>query len=319
MCAVAPRVRFLVSSASSARSSGRSVGPATLDRKIDVLLGRRRAIGAGDAQGGQGQHRPGPGSEILRGEFAPGDLADVLVDVGRIDRLPLAGFVDVLEELVARQLLTAPHDGGHAPVVDVDGVELAALPAELEAQALAANTDVAAPERRQPVGAVVARVLRVPDPDERGLQEVNDGREHLLALVAGAPHVQTDPAPNAGQRAAELGEPGILCLITDFTPARMVPVLLSPASIAAHGLDVTGGRGTDPHVRPRRRNGDRADSLKRLRIGHLRAVGARVLEAAPDTDALDAGPRVAHVEQSRRRGGLDRAVGGRLLRLRWRR
>src|SRR5439155_11541684 len=60
-------------------------------REIDVLLGRRRAIGAGDAQGGQGQHRPSPGSEILRGEFAPGDLADVLVDVGRIDRLPLAG------------------------------------------------------------------------------------------------------------------------------------------------------------------------------------------------------------------------------------
>src|SRR5207249_7496352 len=105
-------------------------------------------------------------AEILRGEFPPGDLSDVLVDVGRIDCLPVAGCVDVLEELVARQLLTAPDDGGHAPVVDVDGVELAAFPAELEAQARAAHTHVAAPERREAVGAVVPRVLRVSDSDE---------------------------------------------------------------------------------------------------------------------------------------------------------
>ena len=78
---------------------------------------------------------PGPGAEILGGEVAPGDLAQVVVDVGGGDVARLAVLVHVLEQLLPRQFLALPHDARHAAVLHAELPGLAALALEGEAQA----------------------------------------------------------------------------------------------------------------------------------------------------------------------------------------
>src|SRR5687768_13615067 len=57
-----------------------------------------------------GQDRTRPGPEILGRERRARRIADVGVDVLRSDVADLTRVVDVLEELLARQLLAAPDD-----------------------------------------------------------------------------------------------------------------------------------------------------------------------------------------------------------------
>ena len=75
----------------------------------------------------------GPGPEVLRGEVVAGDLAQVVVHVVGADVAPRAVLVDVLEQLLAGQLLALPDERGQAAVAHVDLVLLAALAAEAEA------------------------------------------------------------------------------------------------------------------------------------------------------------------------------------------
>ena len=73
-----------------------------------------------------------------------GDLAKIVIDVVRLDREDLAGLVDVREELLSGQVLAATNDLRQASVRDLDVPALSALPAELEADSLAANGRVPA-------------------------------------------------------------------------------------------------------------------------------------------------------------------------------
>jgi hypothetical protein len=47
---------------------------------------------------------------MLGGEILAGRLADIVVDVGRADRLRLAVAVDILEQMLARQVLAFADD-----------------------------------------------------------------------------------------------------------------------------------------------------------------------------------------------------------------
>ena len=47
---------------------------------------------------------------MLGGEILAGRLADIVVDVGRADRLRLAVLVEILEQVLARQVLASPDD-----------------------------------------------------------------------------------------------------------------------------------------------------------------------------------------------------------------
>ena len=80
----------------------------------------------------RGQDGPGPGAEVLGGELLAGDLAEVVVHVGRVDRVGLAVVVDVLEEFLAGQVAAALDDPGEPAVVQVDRVLDAALAPEPE-------------------------------------------------------------------------------------------------------------------------------------------------------------------------------------------
>ena len=94
--------------------------------------------------------------------------------------MALPVLVHALEQLVARQLLALPDDPGQPSIRDIDDVPLSALAAELEAEARPLDRDVPVPQGRQAERAVLLRILDVPDPDQRGLEEAHDRGEDLL-------------------------------------------------------------------------------------------------------------------------------------------
>ena len=100
------------------------------ERRAD--LGPRRP--ATRAERAEREHRPGPRPEVLGRDLCPGGLTEVVVDVGRLDRARLAVAVEVLEQLLAGEVLAALDDPGDAPVAHADRVELAALAAKSKAQ-----------------------------------------------------------------------------------------------------------------------------------------------------------------------------------------
>src|SRR3954464_332671 len=71
-----------------------------------------------------GELRSSPGPEILRSDLLSRDLAQISIHLHRPDGMALALIIQVLEELIARQVATVPDNAGQTPGVDV---RLAAL------------------------------------------------------------------------------------------------------------------------------------------------------------------------------------------------
>src|SRR5262245_4904804 len=92
----------------------------------------------------------------------------------------MAVTVQVLEELVTRQLLAPPDDTRQLAIRDVDDVALPALPAKLEAKGRAVDCNVARVQRRQAERTVRRRILGVADADERRLEQSHHRRHDLL-------------------------------------------------------------------------------------------------------------------------------------------
>src|SRR5687767_4727363 len=105
----------------------------------------------------------GPGAEILRCEVLPRNLLQVFVDVARVDPAAIAVVVDVLKELLARQIPAIPDNARQPSAADVDRVPHAALAAKLEAHRLATDGDVPVLQGGQPERPVRFRVLIVAD------------------------------------------------------------------------------------------------------------------------------------------------------------
>lgn len=87
------------------------------------------------------------------------DLEEVVVDVVGVDGVAFAHMVQVLEEYVAGNILTALNDSGKLRIFEVDGVMDAALTFEIKGEGGAFDEDVAAPHGGEAVGLVVACVL----------------------------------------------------------------------------------------------------------------------------------------------------------------
>ena len=99
------------------------------DRLDDVLA--RLALGLARLERQQRtvrEHGPGPRPEVLRRDVSARDLAQVRVDVLGADVADLAVLVDVLEQLLAGQLLAAPDDARQPPVPEVTSCITPLLP-----------------------------------------------------------------------------------------------------------------------------------------------------------------------------------------------
>ena len=122
--------------------------------------------------------------------------------------------------------------------------------------------------RGEPERAVLARIAFVPDADEGRLEQAYHRCVHLLARQPRPAQVRRDPAPDDGQCARELGEAAELILVAHAAPLRMVAVLLASARVATRGLEMAACGSADPHVRPGRRNGERADAIQDGVVAH---------------------------------------------------
>src|SRR5439155_12301566 len=89
--------------------------------------------------------------------------------------------------------------------------------------------------------------------------------------------------------------------------SRWIAILLATALVAADGLQMAVGAGTDPHLGPGRRDDDRADARDLVRIAQALSVGIDVDESASRAPAADPRQRVADVAQP---GGLSRREVG---------
>src|SRR4051812_4234681 len=78
------------------------------------------------------EERAGPGAEILAGEIVAGDRAQIGIHVGGLDRARAAVIVDVMEQVLAGQLLHAPYDAREPRIGERYFMRHAALAAELE-------------------------------------------------------------------------------------------------------------------------------------------------------------------------------------------
>jgi len=229
--------------------------------RLGLRLERRERL---QRRGGQQRARPRP--KILRGEFRSGDVLEILVDVGRVDHLPFAAFVDVLEQLVAGQIAACLDDLCEPPVLEIDGVPDAALAAELESHLRSVDLRVLVAHRRQPEGMIVAGVLLVADADQRLLQQLHDSREHFLPRQPLLLQIGAGVAANARKHPRERDEAFVLGFVTLFAPARVIAVLFASARVAPRRLNVAVGVGTDPHIRPGGWDRERSYPLQRIDI-----------------------------------------------------
>ncbi len=269
------------------------------NRGDDVLLGLRLVLRrAHAAQEIAGEHGARPGAEVLRGEVLAGDFAQVFVDVGGVDGVTLAFFVNVLEELVPGEVFTLLDDACEAAVLQADGVVDLALTLEAEGDLRAVDLDVLVAQRGQAVAAVFLGVLLIPDADVRLLHEADDGGEHLFARKAGEAQVLLHALANQGQRLRELDHALILGFVADLAPPGMVAALLAAPGIAAGGLEMAVGDGADPDAGPGGRDDERTDAAQRVFVMDGRPTRRGVTKTLSAADAANARLGVGDVAET---------------------
>ena len=187
--------------------------------------------------------------------------------------------VEVLEEPLPGDLLAVAQHLGHAPVPGVHLVGDPALAGEHEGDLGSRDARVPVPEGREAVGAVVTRVFVVADADERRLQQLGDGRQHLVARDAGEREVGVDALPHRREGVGERGQAVELHPVAERGPVGVVAVLEPTPLVAPHGLEVGVGVVADAHVGPGRRDHDGADAFEGGGVGHPRAAAVVVAEA----------------------------------------
>ena len=114
-----------------------------LDGARDVAL----AVGLGPrrrqpAQGPGGAHGGAPGAEVLGGQLAARDAAQIAVHVAGADAPRLPAGIEIAEQLLPRQFLAAAQDPAEPRVLQAHRVVLAALAAEAEPNRRAGDVDV---------------------------------------------------------------------------------------------------------------------------------------------------------------------------------
>ena len=199
-----------------------------------------------------GKHGRRPRAKILGCEILAADLFQVCVDTGGRHITAVSRVVQVLEELLARQVAACTNDAGEPAVVETDFVTLAALASKLKADRRPCDIYVAVAQRGQTKGAICARVFIVADADEGALEQLHDARQDPGAAEAGLCEIGRGPGANRRQRGGEALQPVELGFIARLSPSRVIAVLLASARVTSRCLQVAAGIRADPDIGPGR-------------------------------------------------------------------
>src|SRR4051812_42496526 len=248
--------------------------PAHRLRHVPLRFGFRLEPGE-SCQCLRGEHSPRPRTKVLGGELVAADLAQVSVHVIRTNRLSRAVRVDVLEELVSREIAAGLDDACETGVLKIDRMRDPAFAAEFEADLRTANLGMAIAHRRQPDRAVGARVLLVADADECFLEQLDGRGEDLFARKPFLAKVRRGAPPNAPERLRKRRQAAVLELVAHLPESRVIPILLTAARVAAGGLQMASRLGANPDFSPRWRNDERLDAGE-IGAAHLSTIGMEV-------------------------------------------
>src|SRR4029077_20376713 len=106
--------------------------------------------------------------------------AQIRVNLVRADRVPVAVIVEILEQLVAREIATTFADARKPANVDVALVAIAALAAEAEMNTIAVDADMAIAQRGHPKAFVFPSVFTVADGEQRQFHHAHDSGQHAF-------------------------------------------------------------------------------------------------------------------------------------------
>jgi hypothetical protein len=211
-----------------------------------------------------------------------------------------AFVVDVLEQVLAGQLLAAPDERREAAVDQGSFLGSAALASKAEPDRRAGDAGMSGAQRRQPEGAVQARVLLTPHPEPGQLEQRHDGREDLLLRQARTAEVVPNAATDPRQALGEPEQAGELLAVATSPEAGVVAILPPPAGVAPDRLDMAVRSGADPDVGPRRRDRDGPDSRELPRRANRPTADPDVREASARPPPANARPVRADVAQPAR-------------------
>ena len=219
-----------------------------LDRRADVLLGLRLAVDRLElAQSASAASTvPAQVRKSLAVKSRAGDLAQIVVDVGGVDRPPLAVLVDVLEQLLAGQVLALLRRSraSRAVVARRCCARLPLLPRNVEVQLASRRLDVAVAQRREAEGLVLlARTPRCRRGSASSRAGARRWRAPSRAAGRAAPGRASTRARMRGSASREGDHALVLRLVAHLAPARVIAVLLAAARVAPRGLDVPAASG----------------------------------------------------------------------------
>ena len=206
----------------------------------------------------------------------------VLVHIARFEgvALPVGGVV--LEQVLARNLLAFAHQPGQAGVVQRHVVGHALFAHEVEVHGGPVHGHVLVAQGGEAVAglglAVLLRVFLVANPDKGLVHEREDHGHHLFAVQGRPGEVFAQLLAQGAQLLAKGAQARKLGQAAQLIPGRVVAVLLAAQAIAAGHLQMGGGRGGNPHLRPGGRNHEAFDAGQRVGGGDFLALRVVVRE-----------------------------------------
>ena len=215
--------------------------------------------------------------------------------------------IDVLEQMLPRNLLAATHYSRDALIIDQDLVLHPALATEIEhGAAIADEGDMPVAKRRQAEALVIARIFGVADADAGCIQQTHHHCQHFFARQTGQCHVALQNTPQLGQLLAKGNHAFELCAVAKFAPFRVIAVLFAPASVAAGRLQMSARLHADPHVAIGRRNRQTRDALQILLRFQAAIFRRDVAKTSAHPQTTDTRLRVRYINESGFNGHLRR-------------
>ena len=184
---------------------------------------------------------------------APGNAAQVIVDLGRTDLASLAVLVEILKQVLARNVLGGADDFRHAGVADIQIPFLAALALEAEPHLGPGEGHMAVAKGGQAVGPVLLDIAAVADADHGVFQQPDDRGQNLFGGQATAAHVLVHLAADPGQGGREFQHVIVFRTVAHLAEIGVIAVLLAPLRIAPRRKDVAARVGAEQPARVRAR------------------------------------------------------------------
>src|SRR4051794_19748234 len=176
---------------------------------------------------------------MLRREIAATRFADVIVDVGRIDRMRICVAVHILEQVLAGQLLKLADNPPKRAVGDRHLVQHAALAVEAHLHLATVVVDLAAKQGGGSETLVGFRIFLIAHAQIFVVEQADDRGDDLLLAQRALAKVLVNLAPDLGKRVAEFSEATELARFGAGAEVLVVAILLAAAVIDSRRLQVT--------------------------------------------------------------------------------